>query len=495
MVLNNIESLSYFLPELILTGMILVILVLSLVLPGLKRSALLIYLSVAGLGVVLFSIVGAFPAPGKMLFSGMLAFDSFALYFKLLFTILTAIVLLSAAVSSEIAGRRIAEFSALVLSVLLGMMVLASAMDLLMIYVALELVSIPSYILSGYKKNDTRSNEAALKYVIYGAFATGLMLYGMSLLYGLTGTTNMLVIRKVLATSLPSDITLYVALILILAGFGYKIASVPFHFWCPDVYQGAPTPVTAFLSVGPKAAGFAILIRFMFVAMTESSWSPLGQPLWNVDWPMILAVISAITMTFGNLSALMQKNLKRLLAYSSIAHAGYLLMGAVILSIEGVQAILFYLLVYMIMNLGAFLVVIIVINRLGDEDIETYKGLGWRAPVLASLMTVFLFSLTGLPPTAGFIGKFYLFAAVIKQQYYWLALVGALNSVIALYYYVRVIKTMFLDKPLEASRVTIPAYPVVLLFFLAIPTILLGVYWAPVKNFIDLSFQGFLLLP
>ena len=211
--MNNIESLSHFLPELLLTGMILVILVLSLVLPGLKRSVLFMYLSIAGLVIVLFSIVGAFPAPGKMIFSGMLAFDSFSLYFKLLFTILTAIVLLSAAVSSEIIGRRSAEFSALVLSVLLGMMVLSSAMDLLMIYVALELVSIPSYILSGYKKDDTRSNEAALKYVIYGAFATGLMLYGMSLLYGLTGTTNILVIRKVLATSLPSGITLYVALI------------------------------------------------------------------------------------------------------------------------------------------------------------------------------------------------------------------------------------------------------------------------------------------
>jgi len=495
MVLNNIESLSHFLPELFLTGLILVILVLSLVLPGLKRSSLFLYLSVAGLVIVLFSITNALHDSAKMIFSGMLALDSFSLYFKLLFTVLTAIVLLSSAVSSEVAGRRSGEFSALVLSVLLGMMLLASAMDLLMIYVALELVSIPSYILSGYKKNDTRSNEAALKYVIYGAFATGLMLYGMSLLYGLTGTTNLLVIRKVLATSMPSSITLYVALILMLAGFGYKIASVPFHFWCPDVYEGAPTPVTAFLSVGPKAAGFAILIRFLYVAMTESTWSHLGAPLWNVDWPMILAVLSAVTMTFGNLSALMQKNLKRLLAYSSIAHAGYLLMGVVLLSVEGVQAILFYLLVYMFMNLGAFLVVIIVVNRLGNEEIETYRGLGWRAPVLASLMTVFLFSLTGLPPTAGFIGKFYLFAAVIESQYYWLALIGVLNSVIALYYYARVIKAMFLDKPIEETRVIVPAYPVVLVFLLAIPTVLLGIYWAPVKSFIDLSFQGFLHLP
>jgi NADH-quinone oxidoreductase subunit N len=217
--------------------------------------------------------------------------------------------------------------------------------------------------------------------------------------------------------------------------------------------------------------------------------------MWNVDWPMMVAVLSAVTMSFGNLSALVQKNLKRLLAYSSIAHAGYLLMGVVVLSTDGVQAVLFYLMVYVFMNLGAFLVVITVVNKLGDEEMDTYRGLGWRSPVLAVMMTIFLFSLTGLPPTAGFIGKFYLFAAVIKQKYYWLALIGVLNSVIALYYYVRIIKSMFLDRALDESHLKISAYPIVVLVLLAIPTLLLGIYWAPVKDLVDISFQMLLPLP
>jgi NADH-quinone oxidoreductase subunit N len=488
--LNNIESLHYILPELLLTGAIL--LILSLLSKGLKRSPFFAYAAIAFLVIILFAILGAYPPPDRMIFMGMLAQDAFSLYFKLLFVIATIIVVLSSAASREVEGRRTGEYYALVLSVLLGMMLLASAMDLLMIYISIELVSIPSYILSGYRKEDTNSNEASLKYVIYGAFATGIMLYGMSLIYGLTGTTNVFAIRRVLISSIPSPITLYVALLFILAGFGYKIASVPFHFWCPDVYQGAPTPITAFLSVGPKAAGFSILIRFFYLAMSDGPWSSQGQPVWNVNWPMVLAVLSAVTMTFGNLSALLQKNLKRLLAYSSIAHAGYLLMGVVVLSIEGVQAVLFYLLVYVFMNLGAFLVVIVVVNRLGNEELETYRGLGWRSPLLATLMTIFLFSLTGLPPTGGFIGKFYLFAAVIKQRYYWLALIGVLNSVIALYYYARIIKTMFLEEAIENTKIRVSAFPVTVLILLAIPTILLGLYWAPVKQFVDFSYRLFL---
>jgi len=309
--LNNIESLSCFLPELLLTGAILVILVLSLMSRELKNSPVFAYISVALLAVVLIPILGSFPAQSKVIFKGMLVQDAFSLFFKLLFVLVTLIIVLSSVTSVEVAGRRSGEYNALILSVLLGMMLLSSAVDLLMIYVALELVSIPSYVLSGYKKDDTRSNEASLKYVIYGAFATGLMLYGMSLLYGLTGTTNILTVSRLLSSTVPSPITLYVALMFILAGFGYKIASVPFHFWCPDVYHGAPTPITAFLSVGPKAAGFSILIRFFYLGMSEGTWSPVVQPLWNVDWPMILAILSAVTMTFGNLSALVQTNLKR----------------------------------------------------------------------------------------------------------------------------------------------------------------------------------------
>lgn len=493
--MSNIESLGFFLPELLLTGGILLVLLTGLFSSKSSGTRLAAYTSIGCLAVVLLAVAWLYPSPDRSLFRGVLALDSFSLYFKILFLILAFIVILSSLSSVEVAGTRHSEYYALLLSVVLGMMLLASSADLLMIYISLELVSIPSYILAGFKKKDSRSNEASLKYVIYGAFATGVMLYGMSLLYGLTGTTNIFALKEILTSSPPSSITLYMALLFILVGFGYKIAAVPFHFWCPDVYQGAPTPVTGFLSVGPKAAGFAILIRFLYTAMSEGALSSPGRPLWDVDWPMIIAVLSAVTMTFGNLAALLQKNLKRLLAYSSIAHAGYLLMGVAVLSFDGVQAVLFYLFVYVFMNLGAFLVVIVVVNKLGAEEMEAYKGLGWRSPLLAVLMTVFLFSLTGLPPTGGFIGKFYLFAAVIRQKYYWLALIGVLNSVIALYYYARIVKAMFLEEALDDTKVQVSTFPALVLILLAIPTLLLGIYWAPVKNFVDVSFQMLASMP
>lgn len=492
---SNVESLGLLLPELFLAGGILLVLLIGLVSERSGKTNLAAYASIGCLGLVLLAVAVLSDAPDTSLFRGVLAIDSFSLYFKVLFIILTLIVVLSSLSSVEVRGRRRSEYYALLLSVVLGMMLLASSTDLLMIYISLELVSIPSYVLAGFKKEDSRSNEASLKYVIYGAFATGVMLYGMSLLYGLTGATNIDEIREIITSSPASPITLYVALVFILAGFGYKVASVPFHFWCPDVYQGAPTPVTAFLSVGPKAAGFAILIRFLYMAMSEGALASPGRPLWNVDWPMIVAVLSAVTMTFGNLAALLQRNLKRLLAYSSIAHAGYLLMGVVVLSFDGVQAVLFYLFVYVFMNLGAFLVVIVVVNKLGAEEMEAYKGLGWRSPLLAVLMTVFLFSLTGLPPTGGFIGKFYLFAAVIRQKYYWLALVGVLNSVVALYYYARIVKAMFLEEASDRTKVAVSAFPATVLVLLAVPVLVLGVYWAPVKNFVDASFQMLASLP
>jgi NADH-quinone oxidoreductase subunit N len=486
---SNVDSLGFFLPEILLTCGIMLVLLTGVVSKKAGATNFPAYVSIGCLAVVLISVLWLYPSQDHSLFRGVLALDSFSLYFKVLFLILAVLVILSSLSSVEISGRRRGEYYALILSVVLGMMLLASSTDLLMIYISLELVSIPSYILAGYKKEDSRSNEASLKYVIYGAFATGVMLYGMSLLYGLTGTTNTIAIKEFLSSSSASTVTLYVALLLMLAGFGYKVASVPFHFWCPDVYQGAPTPITGFLSVGPKAAGFAILIRFLYMAMSEGALASPGRPLWDVNWPMIVAVLSAVTMTFGNLAALLQKNLKRLLAYSSIAHAGYLLMGVTVLSFDGVQAVLFYLFVYVFMNLGAFLVVIIVINKLGAEEMEAYKGLGWRSPLLAVLMTVFLFSLTGLPPTGGFIGKFYLFAAVIKQKYYWLALIGVLNSVIALYYYARIVKAMFLEEARDSSKVPVSAFPATVLVLLAVPVLLLGIYWAPVKDFVDVSFQ------
>jgi NADH-quinone oxidoreductase subunit N len=265
---------------------------------------------------------------------------------------------------------------------------------------------------------------------------------------------------------------------------------VPFHFWTPDVYEGAPTPIAAFLSVASKAAGFTLMIRFFYSGLAQvgalGGWVPIG----NVDWPGLIAIIAAATMTLGNLAALPQNNLKRLLAYSTIAHAGYMLMGFVVLTPLGVQAVLFYLGVYLIMNLGAFFVVIMVSRVAGGEDISFYRGLGWRSAFLGVSMAIFLFSLTGIPPSAGFIGKLYIFAAVIEQKVYWLAIVGILNSVVSLYYYARVIKAMFLRDLGEGddrSPLVVPVAARVLLAVLVIPTLLFGVYWSPLWNLVARS--------
>lgn len=492
---DNIASLGYFLPEILLTGVIIVLIVADLILKR-ERSAYTSFVALAGLVAVFVAVLYQYDLGQRSIFNDMLAVDPFALYFKVLFLASTFVVIFLSIGSIELAGRPVGEYFTLLVATTLGMFLMASATNLITIFISIELVSITSFILAAYLKTRRRSSEAGLKYAIYGAFSSGLMLYGISLLYGLTGTLNIYEISEVLSTSMPDRLTLFISVLLILAGFGYKIAAVPFHFWAPDVYEGAPTPITAFLSVGPKAAGFALLIRFFNVALVThggngaESWLPIG----GLDWPQLLAVVAAATMTLGNLVAIMQENVKRLLAYSSIAHAGYALMGTVVLSEQGIYATIFYLVVYYLMNLGAFLVVIINQDLLGGENVDDYHGLAWRAPIPAVAMGVFLFSLTGLPPTAGFIGKFYLFAALIDggPAYYWLAVVGILNSVVSLYYYARVLRAMFIEGKEEEeqlSLLSVSPYYVVLLAVLVIPTVLLGVYWAPLADFAQHSVE------
>jgi NADH-quinone oxidoreductase subunit N len=350
------------------------------------------------------------------------------------------------------------------------------------LYLALELVSIPSYLLAGYLKGQVQSTEAAMKYVVYGATASGVMIYGFSILFGLTGTTQVAEIGRSLAAG-KATLPMLLAAVMVAVGFGYKIAAVPFHMWSPDVYEGAPTPATAFFSIGPKAAGFAVLVRFYFTVFAAED---PGTGLWRltsaVDWPFLFAALSALTMTVGNLVAVKQNNVKRLLAYSSIAHAGYMLMGFVLLSSAGIEAILFYLVVYLFMNLGAFYVVVVVSNATRGEEISDFMGLGSRAPFAAVVLSIFLFALTGIPPFSGFIGKVYLFAEVIHRGVYWLAIVAALNSVVSLYYYARIVRAMFLEEPKDASAIPVPAVSFAMLVLLAAPTLILGVYWEPVAR-------------
>jgi len=446
-----LQSMRLFRPELALTAALLLVVVVDSARPR-GRDLINRLLTVAGLA----GAAGlCLPLRGvsASLFSGMVVIDPLAIYFKVLLigSSLLVVLIFTFRNSAELQGQGQGEFYALMLAVTLANVLMATANDLAMLYLALEMVSITSYVMVAYVKADRLpseaarlSNEASLKYILFGAVSTGAMLYGLSLLYGLAGTTSLPLIRDYLAAGVSDANRLAVVLVtlLVLAGFGFKTAAVPFHFWCPDVYQGAPTPVTAFLSVAPKAAGFAIMLRFFFQGMAAGTgWELSG----TLDWPQMLMLVSVATMTVGNVAALTQTNMKRLLAYSSIAHAGFIMMGLVALSANGARALMIYLLAYVFMNLGAFLVVTLVHAHEGSFDLRDYPGLYRRAPGLTVAMAIFLFSLMGIPPLVGFMGKLYVFAAVIEKGYFWFALAGALNAALAAYYYARVLKTMIID--------------------------------------------------
>lgn len=472
-------DLRNFYPELILTAALLAVIIAELVFSRLRKSATF---SLAALGLIAAFIASLplFNAPMGTAFFGVLALDPMAVFFKCFLILTSFLVLLTVPGCRELAKRNLGEFYMLLLGVTLAMLLLAASTDILMLYLSLEMVSICSYILVGYLKNDRQSNEASLKYLLFGTVSSGCMLYGFTILYGLTGTTQLAAIREILSSKMAveGNIALpLIAIVMVLAGFGFKTAAVPFHFWCPDVYSGAPTPVTAFLSVAPKAAGFAILIRFFFTGFSHSSvnivWSSLG--LFN--WQLLLLIMSIITMTLGNIAALRQDNMKRMLAYSSIAHAGYLLMGVVVMTSQGLQSVLIYLITYLFMNLGAFLVVIEIFNQTGSFDISAYRGFYRRSPFLSIAMAVFMLSLMGIPPFAGFFGKLYIFSAVVNKDMAWFAAVGALNSVIAAFYYMRVIKTMIIESCDEnAIKFSIPQTSRLLIWVMLIPTVGLPVF-------------------
>jgi NADH-quinone oxidoreductase subunit N len=440
-------SLGYFGPELILTGAILVVIAVDLVTSG-RRSIAPALTALLGAGAALFAACALLGEPARTwLFGRMIVLDGFSVFFKVLLGLALVATVWMSLGSREVRGQpNEGEYYTLLLSSGLAMLLMASAGNLLMAYLALEFASLTSYVLTGFLRHNRRSMEASLKYLIYGGVASGAMIYGMSWVFGLTGSMDYAGIADGVAKLDPaSRSAFFLALVLVLAGFGYKIAAVPFHMWAPDVYTGAPIPVTAFLAVGSKAAGFAILLRFFHFGVGDGG--PIAA-VKSIPLVPLATLLCAATMTLGNLAALSQQNMKRLLAYSSIAHAGYALLGFVAFADAGVQAVLFYLVVYYIMNLGAFWVVMLVANRTGREDIGAYRGLAWRggaAPALA--LALFLFSLAGLPPLAGFVGKFYVFAAGIEGRFYALVVVGVLNSVVSLYYYARVVKTMFLDEP------------------------------------------------
>jgi NADH-quinone oxidoreductase subunit N len=425
-------------PELVLTGFALLILLMSAFARG-ERRGFLGYTALVGVLGALVSLYWGIGAEASA-FSNMVKIDPFSFFFKVMITIIALLTVLASLAYVKREGIDFGEYYVLVLFATVGMMLMASGTNLLIIFLGLEVMSISIYILAGLMRDDARSVEAAFKYFLLGAFASTFLLYGIALTYASTGTLDLGGIGRVLAertwiNGLPILIT---GLALLIVGFGFKIALVPFHMWTPDVYEGAPTSITAFMATGVKAAGFAAFVRVFLYAL------PSLQPYWTeIMWGLAVA-----TMTVGNIIALSQTNIKRMLAYSSIAHAGYILVAFVAGNELGQSSILFYLLAYVFMNIGAFTVVIL-LGKKGEENtlISDYAGLGLQRPLLAAAMAIFMFSLAGVPPMAGFMAKFYVFSAAVKANYYWLAIIGVLNSAVAAYYYLRVLIYMYFREP------------------------------------------------
>jgi NADH-quinone oxidoreductase subunit N len=454
----NFELLA---PELTLAATAIVVILLDFFV---RSKWWLAAVSILGLVVSAGFTVAMWGGGSAALFNNMLAVDGFALFFKLLFLVIATLVILASADYVAKFARFQGEYYALVLLSALGMMLMAATSELISIYLALELTSISLYILVGFLK-DPKSTEAALKYLLLGAVASAVLLFGMALVFGFTGQTQLgniaAAIQGMSLAGVLASPGLIAGMVLMVAGFGFKIAAVPFHMWVPDVYEGAPTPITAYLSVGSKAAGFAVILRVFYSAFGF----PTGLSL---DWGLLFAILAAVGMTLGNIIALPQTNIKRMLGYSSIAQAGYLLVGLATVgfaspvlsdssAFAGQSGLLFFLASYALTNLGAFIAIIAISNKLDSDLIADYAGMAKRSPVLALALTLCLISLIGMPPAAGFMAKFYIFSGAVQHGLLWLVIIAVINSVISAYYYLRVVKVMWMGKP--ASRAKVPSSP------------------------------------
>lgn len=473
------------LPEILVLVVAALVLVVDMFLRDERKSSLG-WITAVGLGlVILVSLLAAHPGDeGTLVWGGMVRFDWLGFIFKMLFLFAAAVTSLLI-MDVERIGRR-GEFFLLMLASTIGMMFMASAADLIMLYLAIETTSIPMYILAGFLIRDEKSTEAGFKYLLFGAMTSAIMLYGFSLLYGFAGTTGLYELAEGVSAGQIPNITLIGSLLLVLVGFGFKISVVPLHFWAPDVYEGAPTPVAGFLSTASKAAGFAVLVRFMLAAF----------PQFSPYWGLALAVIATLSMTLGNLLALAQKNIKRMLAYSSIAHAGYALIGVVAATsiggaassniIQGtaaelgISSVVLYLMAYLLTNLAAFGVVTAYGRIACSDEISAYAGMSRRSPWLGIALLVAFLSLSGMPPFGGFVVKVMVFAAAVEANMIWLAVVGILNSIIGLYYYLTVLKVAYLYRSEDETKpLPVPASYRLALVVLTIGIVLIGTFFAP----------------
>ena len=459
MILIPAVNITPILPEILLSVLAMVLLLITVFTPGGQKSNLA-YISF--LGIVAAAVLVAIGWGLRIeSFGGSVVLDNFATFFKMTFLVAAGLTVLISDRYMEREECNHGELYPLILFAVVGMMLMASGTDLMTIFLGLEVMSVTLYVLAGFNRGNKKSNEAGLKYFLLGAFSTGFLLYGMALIYGATGTTRLYKIAAVLGQmTMPSaNILLVAGMLLMMTGFAFKIAAAPFHMWTPDVYEGAPTPMTAFMSAGPKAAGFAALLRLFLYAL----------PTLQVEWSQVLWVLAVLTMTVGNITALRQDNIKRVLAYSSIAHAGYALVGFAAGNSTGTAGILFYMLSYAFMNIGAFAIIILVAKK-GETNgnVSDFAGLGFKRPVLAVVMTLFLFSLAGMPPTAGFVGKFYLFSGAIQKGYIWLAVIGVLNSAASVYYYLRIMVYMYMKEATEEFEWVHVTAPVTLALIIAV---------------------------
>ncbi len=492
-----ISSIAFFKPEILLT----ITLVISIFIDVFfKKNQLATgYFTLFGFLMTFMVLISDKLDIGLYTFSGSFAIDPFSQFFKIIVLIGAIITTIMTFSSKELLKGKnsIGEYYILLIGMTIGMFLLASSTNLIMMYLAFETMSICSYVLAGYTKEIKRASEASLKYVIYGSLASGIMIYGISLIYGLTGTLDFSLMNTALANYNGNMLPLLVGGMMILGGIAYKISAVPFHFWTPDIYEGSPVATTALLSVSSKAAGFAVLIRFFAVALVDMNVST--DYIWNafasIPWKWVIGTLAVLTMTLGNLLAIWQENVKRMLAYSSIAHAGYLLMGVMVMTTAGIEGVMFYFITYLLMNFGAFYVVQLVANELKSEKLSDYAGLAYRNPVIAVAMTIFMVSLAGVPPLAGFIGKWYLFNSVIEANEIIIAVIGVLNSVISLYYYMKVVMYMFLRKmpeEVKQDKIKVSTPNLAFLMLIAAPVVLLVINYAPLLEWVRNSASIFI---
>lgn len=441
------------LPEILLLALAIGTLALDMLLKNTRRTFMGWLTAIGLLSALVATLIFSQPSgEATLILGGMLRHDWLAYTFNVVLIFAAAITAIISVGIPEVAER--GEYFALLIVAAMGMNLMAASADLMMLFLAIETTSIPLYILAGFLKSDDKSAESGLKYFLFGALTSAVMLYGFSLLYGLAGETNIYRLAQAMHLGELSPWLLGGTAALVLVGFAFKISAAPFHFWSPDVYEGAPTPITAFISTASKAAGFAVLVRFMLAVF----------PSIEFEWTWTLAVLATLTMTIGNVLALVQTNIKRLLAYSSIAHAGYALIGLVALSTQGAASLVFYIATYILTNLVAFSVVIVFTRAAGSEEIADYAGLSRKAPGLSLALLIAMLSLGGMPPLVGFVAKFYVFAAAVQSGWIWLAFVGVLNAIVGLYYYLTVLKVVYLyrsegdEKPLAVP----PSYAIVL---------------------------------